>query len=252
MKDNPLILHLHHSAETEDVFFWIELAKHQGGMCLELGCGTGRVLISLAQEGYRVFGLDINFESLRFLREQLSPQLAKLVNIFQADMSAFHLDQKFSLVYLTCNTLSTIQKKDRQQVYKRINKHLVDNGIFAASIPNPLWLEDLAESSESTLEEVIFHPKTGDPIQVSTEWEKHGRRIIFHWHYDRLLPDGQVERNTIENQQIIESPEEYLNDLRTAQLIPVEIFGNFDKSAFDADSPYFIVLARKASNNFKQ
>jgi hypothetical protein len=67
-----------------------------------------------------------------------------------------------------------------------------------------------------------------------------------------LLPDGQVERNTIENQQIIESPEEYLNDLRTAQLIPVEIFGNFDKSAFDADSPYFIVLARKASNDFKQ
>lgn len=252
MKYNPLFFHLHNSLETEDILFWIELAKLQQGMCLELACGTGRVLIPLAQEGYQVIGLDINFESLTFLREQLSPQLARAVNIIQADMSAFHFVQKFSLVYLACNTLSTIEKNVRQQVYKRINKHLVENGIFAASIPNPLRLEDLADSSESILEEIIYHPETGDPIQVSSEWKKHGRQIIFQWHYDRLLPGGQVERYSIENKQIIESPEEYLNDLRTDQLIPVEIFGDFDKSAFEADSPYFIVLARKASNDFMQ
>jgi len=249
---DPLIYHLHHAGEIEDVHFWIELAKLQQGSILELGCGTGRLVVPLAEDGCQVIGLDINFERLTFLREQLVPQLSGLIDIFQADMSAFHLDQKFSLVYLACNTLSTIQKDIRQQVYFRILDHLTENGVFAASVPNPVQLEGLPESSESILEEVFIHPITGDPIQVSSQWEKFDNRIIFRWHYDQLLPDGQVERNTIETRHIIESPEEILNDLRAADLIPLEIFGNFDKSAYDANSPYLIFLARKDSQDIKR
>lgn len=244
-KFTPQIFHEHHAAEVEDIPFWSELAIHQQGMSLELGCGTGRVLVQLAQMGQRIIGLDLDFESLIFLREQLSPQLARRVDIFMADMTAFHLDQKFSFIYLACNTLSTLTNDMRFQVYQRVNDHLAENGIFATSIPNPIQLEELPELGESTVEEIIIHPTTGDPIQISNGWKKSRRQILFYWHYDRLFSDGQVERDTIESRHFIKSPEEYLNEMRSANLIPVKTFGNFDKSAFDVDSPYLIMLGRK-------
>jgi ubiquinone/menaquinone biosynthesis C-methylase UbiE len=45
----PQLYHIHHNAHTEDLPFWLKLAQQQGGPVLELGCGTGRVLIPLIQ-----------------------------------------------------------------------------------------------------------------------------------------------------------------------------------------------------------
>ena len=250
-KFTPQIFHEHHAAEVEDIAFWSDLAKNQQGMSLELGCGTGRILVQLAQMGQRVIGLDLDFESLIFLHGQLSPQLASWVDVFVADMKAFHLDRKFGFIYLACNTLSTLTNDMRRQVYTRVNDHLAENGIFATSIPNPILLEELPELGESIVEDIIAHPTTGDPIQVSNSWKKSQKQIVFYWHYDRLSPDGQVERNTIESKHFIESPEEYLRELRSANLIPVETFGNFDKSAFDVDSPYLIMLGRKNARDIR-
>lgn len=247
VKYDPLIFHQHHAAEVEDIPFWCEIAKSQQGTGLELGCGTGRVLNKLAQIGHRIIGLDLDFESLVFLRGQLSPQLAGRVDIFVADMIAFHLNQKFSFIFLACNTLSTLTKEMRQQLYTRVGDHLSENGIFVASIPNPFQLEILPELGESEIEEIIVHPTTGDPIQVSNGWKKSGKQVVFTWHYDRLLPDGQVERYSINSKHFIESPEEYLNDLRSVNLTPVDVFGDFDKTAFGKESPYLIILARKES-----
>lgn len=251
VKYDPLIFHQHHVAEVEDIPFWCEFAKSQQGTGLELGCGTGRVLIKLAQRGHRIIGLDQDFESLVFLREQLSPQIAGRVDIFLADMTAFHIDRHFSFIYLACNTLSTLTDDMRQQVYATVSDHLAENGIFAASMPNPTRLQELPELGESTMEEIFIHPKTGDPFQVSSGWKKFDEQVVFYWHYDRLFPDGQVDRITVESKHFIESPEDYLNELRSLDLIPVETFGNFNKTAFDVDSPYLIVLARKNSLDIK-
>jgi 2-polyprenyl-3-methyl-5-hydroxy-6-metoxy-1,4-benzoquinol methylase len=42
----------------DDIPFYIEYAKQHQGDILELGCGTGRMALSLAAEGFRVTGLD--------------------------------------------------------------------------------------------------------------------------------------------------------------------------------------------------
>src|SRR5688572_30092280 len=41
-----------------DVGFWRGVAQRQGGPVLELGCGTGRLLMPLARTGARVTGID--------------------------------------------------------------------------------------------------------------------------------------------------------------------------------------------------
>ena len=49
----PSVYHAHHNRHLEDLPFWLDLAAQTGDPLLELGCGTGRVLIPLAQAGYR-------------------------------------------------------------------------------------------------------------------------------------------------------------------------------------------------------
>lgn len=242
---NPLIYHHHHTDKIEDIPFWLELAEEAGDPILELGCGTGRVISKLAQLDKRIVGLDLSFEMLAFLKGNQSIQVLGLVDIFQADLGDFRLERKFSLIFLACNTLSTLQKETRARAFMRVKEHLTEEGLFAASVPNPVQLEKLPVYGESEIEEIISHPVSGYPLQISSEWERFDQVIVFQWHYDQLLPDGQVERYTIEIEHTLTNLEAYQAELQAAKLNPVEVFGDFDRSEYNRDSPYLIVLARK-------
>jgi len=49
---------------TEDIAFYCNAAKQYGDPVLELGCGTGRITLAIAEAGYRVVGLDISGKML--------------------------------------------------------------------------------------------------------------------------------------------------------------------------------------------
>src|SRR6187401_1868218 len=51
-------------AVTEDVPFYLQLARQCGSPVLELACGTGRVLIPLARAGFELHGIDISANML--------------------------------------------------------------------------------------------------------------------------------------------------------------------------------------------
>ena len=96
----PALYHAHHSLHPEDLSFWLELAQEQPGPLLELGCGSGRVLLPLLESGSQAYGLDNDLEMLRFLRGNLSPDSHPAPLVFQADMAHFHLALQFSLIIL--------------------------------------------------------------------------------------------------------------------------------------------------------
>jgi len=237
----PLYYHTHHARHTEDLLFWEALAQKQGGPILELGCGTGRVLIPLRQKGYRVMGLDSDFTMLSFLCTTLGEVAAP---VFQADMAAFRLAELFSLILMPCNTLSTLSVNDRRETFARVREHLLPGGIFAASLPNPVTLASLPRRGEPETEENFLHPTDGEPVVVSSAWKRTAHHVTFTWHYDHLLPDGLVERIRAEARHELVPLEEYKVEMQTAGLKVTAIIGDFDYSPFTDDSPELIVLAR--------
>lgn len=242
---NPTLYHLQHREENEDVPFWMQLAEEMDGPVLELGCGTGRLLLPILKSGVDVYGLDWNFEMLSYLKQQFSPQLQRQAKIFQADLGKFHLDREFSFIFLACNTLSTLHEETRRSGYARIYEHLSDKGIFAVSIPNPVHLASLPSPGEPEIEETFSHPMTGDPIQISSEWHRFDQFVDFFWHYDQLKPDGTIERQTVRCRHYLISPEEYQKELRRANLDPIKMYGDFDKVDYHKDSPHLIMIIRK-------
>ena len=58
--------------ERQDVAFFVQMARDSGGPVLEIGCGTGRVLIPTAQAATEIVGLDASPAMLARCREKLS------------------------------------------------------------------------------------------------------------------------------------------------------------------------------------
>lgn len=239
----PILYHAHHSHHTEDLPFWLELANRHGDPILELGCGTGRVLLPLARHGHRVFGLDNHRGMLASLLHNLTGQEQPPPCVLQGDMTNFHLAVCFRLILLPCNTFSTLSTAGRRSTLERIQEHLAPDGRFVASLPNPRLLAQLPTWSEAEVEEVFPHPLDGEPVQVSSTWKRTRQHFTLTWHYDHLLPDGRVERLSAHVQHHLAPVETYLAELQDAGFSAVELFGDFDRSPYSPDSPYLLLVA---------
>src|SRR5947209_15436608 len=86
--------------DRPDVGFFVEAARTAGGPVLEIGCGTGRVLIPTARAGLDIVGLDLSPHMLAVCRQRLrgeSEGVRERVELVQADMRSFELGRRFTL-----------------------------------------------------------------------------------------------------------------------------------------------------------
>ena len=77
-----------------DIDYYVDLAEKIGGPVLELGCGTGRVLVPVARTGCEITGLDPSPAMLDICRKRLKEEdsdLRKRVTLIEGDMRDFNL-----------------------------------------------------------------------------------------------------------------------------------------------------------------
>jgi SAM-dependent methyltransferase len=239
----PQLYHAHHHRSLEDLPFWLGLASQAGDPILELGCGTGRVLIPLAQAGYHTIGMDNDPAMLKFLQTLLGPDMGHSPELIEADISEFDLARKLPLIILPCNTFSTLKNEQRLGCLKCVSKHLQNGGIFGVSIPNPELLLRLPARSQPEIEDEFIHPATGNPVQVSSSWQRKKNTFTVTWTYDQLLPDGTVDRMEVNAAHEIIDLSTYQADFENSGLVISELFGDFDRSQYAAESPNLIILA---------
>lgn len=251
MSNNPLpaaLYHAHHFAYQADITYWQSLVDRCPSPALELGCGTGRVLLPLIENGRAVWGLERDADMLSYLRQQMPPNPPVNVCLHQADMTAFKLEQSFGLIFIPCNTISTLASNQRRDAFQHIRSHLQAQGVFAASLPNPLLLRDLEPQTEPELEDEFIHPETGNPVQVSSAYWLEGRRFFLNWYYDQLFPDGRVERTTVSQQQHLLDPQAWEHELQQAGFRLLSLWGNFNRRPYTANSPHLIWEAQLAAD----
>src|SRR5262249_4620638 len=82
-----------------DIHFFVGAAQSSGGSVLEVGCGTGRILIPTARAGVDIVGLDLSPHMLQVCQTRLLTEpeaVQSRVRLTQADMRNFDLAQTFS------------------------------------------------------------------------------------------------------------------------------------------------------------
>jgi SAM-dependent methyltransferase len=240
------LYHLHHSFQGEDLPYWLQLARQSEGPLLELGCGTGRISLPLAQAGHTVVGLDRDPGMLALLKEQAGRHWGRGLRVFVGDMTRYHLAARFPLVILPCNTLSTFPAAQRRMLFDGVRSHLAQAGRFVAVLPNPESLAGLPPVGEAQVEETYEIPETGALVQVSSSWQTKGGVVMVTWHYDHLQPDGRVARHDLTSRQEMVGLPELQAELAQAALRLDEVYGDFDGSSHTPDSPQLIVEIRPA------
>ncbi|HXG21469.1 MAG TPA: class I SAM-dependent methyltransferase [Methylomirabilota bacterium] len=124
-----------------DVQFYLEEAKKTGSPVLEIGCGTGRILLPIAQAGVPVVGLDRSGRMLEILRRklaQLSPDTQSRIELIEGDMRDFSLGRQFDLITIPYRAfLHLLTSKAQRQALACIREHLSDEGRLIFNIFDP-------------------------------------------------------------------------------------------------------------------
>lgn len=128
-------------SNRQDVEFYVQIARETKGPVLELGCGTGRVLIPTAKAGIEITGLDYSSRMLEVLKVKLQAEPAevqKRVELIQGDIRNFDLGRKFNLVTIPFRPFQhLLTVEDELACLRCIHRHLFDEGKLVFDIFNP-------------------------------------------------------------------------------------------------------------------
>ncbi len=124
-----------------DIPFYIELAQESGGPVLEVGCGTGRVLLPIARAGVEIAGLDLSQGMLALCRQKLAqepPDVQGRVALHYGDMRDFDLGRTFALATTPFRAFQHLETVEEQLAcLTTIHRHLQPGGRMVLDLFNP-------------------------------------------------------------------------------------------------------------------
>jgi SAM-dependent methyltransferase len=151
--------------DTSDaVSFLADLAGD--GPVLELGIGTGRLAIPLAERGLEIRGLDTSPAMVERLRVKPG---GDRIEVTMGDFSELQVEGEFRLVFVAFNTFFALLSQEAQiRCLGRVRSHLADHGAFVleAFVPDmSRWHEHQATTTQQVQEErVILETSRHDPV----------------------------------------------------------------------------------------
>lgn len=223
----------------DDLHFYRRLAEDYGAPVLELGCGTGRVALALAQAGIPVVGLELAPEMLGYAeREAARAQLKAPLTLLAGDMRDFALPQRFPLIIAPFNALMHLYTVSEQDAALRcVRAHLADGGAFAFDlfIPNFGGLEQLKQVAEWAHVGELFVYQTHDPLR---------QLLISRYYLDRISSDGQLRRQQSTLIQRYYTRFELERALTSAGFRQLQLFGSFERAPLDQRASHFVGIAR--------
>ncbi len=105
------------------------------GRALELGIGTGRIALPLAERGVAVHGIDLSTAMIARLREKPG---GSDVAVTIGDFSTTRVDGTFRLAYLVFNTIQNLTSQDAQVAcFRNVAAHLEPGGVFVIEVIVP-------------------------------------------------------------------------------------------------------------------
>lgn len=189
-----------------DESFYVEEAGKADGPVLEIACGTGRIMIPIAESGVSIVGLDRAPAMLEVARRKtaaLPDETQRRIQIVEGDMRSFSLERRFPLAIIPYRAfLHLMTADDQRRALARIREHLTDRGRLVFNVFDPsieliaAYMRPLGGSLSHMGS--FSHPKTGRRVMVSgtRRYDPLEQTLEEHRFFEEVDDEGRVLSKT--------------------------------------------------------
>lgn len=166
------------TSQWEDRFFYLHFINKHSGPVLDVGCGTGRLLLDYMQEGVDIDGVDISPDMLALCRKKAA-QLGLEPNLYQQPMHGLRLPRRYRIVMVPSSSFQLVTDPVlAKKAMERFHQSLEPGGILIMPFM------------------IIWQPS--DPLQ--TDWSQTAEKmrpedgaLVRRWSRARYDPSEQLE-----------------------------------------------------------
>ncbi len=239
---------LEHGAYEEDLDLYLNLALVTGGPVLELGCGSGRLLVPLAAAGHHVTGIDVSAPMLSRARQSAGEMgVTDLITLHEGSMT--EADQAaggpFGIAIVALNGLMHLPTVAEQRAaLSSIRRALDPRGQLVIDLLNP------TPDALRALDQAVSHEGTWS-LDDGTRVDKLAARRVMPavqrietdlW-YDLIAPDGTLRRIAMGYPMRYVHRAELELMLESAGFAEWQVYGSYELDPFEDASERLIVTA---------
>lgn len=236
-----------------DVPFYVDLAKRMGGPVLEIGCGTGRVLLPIARAGMTIHGVDSSLPMLGILHQKIEREpidVRERIRLHHGDMRNFSLENKYPLVTIPFRPMQHMHTvEDQVRALSTAALRLHTQGVLAFDVFYPKF-----EMLQARLGEEILEVEWADPSAPHRVVRRYYRKDAV----DKIHQTFTLTFlfRSYEGEDLIHEERQSLNlsyytysHLRALFLLTglevVEEYGSFSKAPLDNSATEMIFLLQR-------
>lgn len=232
----------------EDLPLYLEMARRTGGPILDVMCGTGRVLVPLAEAGYTTIGIDLSQGMLDIARERLDAAgVAQRATLLHGDIRTAELPADyFSLAFVAVNSFMHLERvKDQFAALAQIHHALLADGLLILDLFNPDPIRLASEDNRLILERV--YEVDGRQVHkfVASESDLARQISAMTYMFDELDGDGHVTRRVVHFALRWLYRYELEHLLARAGFMLRQVYGSYDLDEYTSASERLIVVAEK-------
>jgi SAM-dependent methyltransferase len=204
------------------------------GAALELGIGTGRIALPLAERGVPVHGIDLSEAMVARLRTKPG---GEAIPVTIGDFATTRVDGTFSLAYVVFNTIMNLtRQEDQVACFENAANHLGPGGCFVVEVGVPA-LRVLPPG------ETIHVFSFRSPGRFGFDEYEVARQGLVSHHYGER-PDGTIVRRSIPFRYVW--PAELDLMARIAGMTLRERWSGWQREPFTSDSTRHVSVWQNA------
>ena len=227
------------------------LPTNKDARILELCCGTGRLTLPIAKDGYNICGVDYTPSMLKQAKLKAAEAGLK-IDFIEADIRALDLQEKFDLIFIPFNSIHHLYRnEDLFKALKCVKSHLKEGGLFLLDCFNPN-IQYIVENEKGLT--VVAEYTTSDGREVlikqTMRYESITQINRIEWHY---FINGEFHSTQNLDMRLF-FPQELDSYIEQIGFDIIHKFGNFEEESFNDKSEkqiYVLSLSCLVGNNDK-